>query len=54
MICATVDQFERHERAQRRERGIELARKGLTAQQIAARLGVSDKTAKRWQKEAGR
>lgn len=54
MICTTVDQFERQERAQRRERGIELARKGLTAQQIAARLGVSDKTAKRWQKEAVR
>lgn len=54
MLCATVDEFELQERKLRRERGRELARKGLTPQQIAERLGVSERTALRWKREAAR
>lgn len=40
MPCMTVEEFERQERRDRRERGYELARKGLAPWQIAERLGV--------------
>lgn len=54
MLCMTVEQFELQERRWRRERGRELAKRGLTPQQIAERLGVSERTAMRWRKEAAR
>lgn len=39
-MCETIEEFERREMAERRERGYELAAKGLTAAQISERLGV--------------
>lgn len=55
VLCMTVEEFEREERRQRRERGRELARKGLAPAQIAERLGVGPRTARRWaENERGR
>lgn len=54
MLCVTVEEFEREERRQRRERGYELAASGLTAHQIAERLGVRIGTAQKWIERSGR
>ena len=55
VLCMTVEEFERDERRQRRERGRELARKGLAPAQIAERLGVEPRLARRWvEDERGR
>ena len=41
VLCATVEDFERDERRQRRLRARELARKGLSPAQIAERTGMT-------------
>lgn len=48
MLCVTIEEFERQEAREKRERGYELAAKGLTWRQIAERLGVPDHLAKKW------
>ncbi len=48
MICATVEEFERQEMREKRERAYELAAKGITWRQIAERLGVPDYLAQKW------
>ena len=48
MKYATIEDFERDERRQRRERGRELARKRLRPWQIAERLSVSLDVARKW------
>ena len=44
----TVEELERQEARDRRERGYELARRGLTPEQIAERLGVPGYLAQKW------
>ncbi len=53
MLCVTVDQFEREERRWRAERARELARRGLTAPQIAERLGLDERAARRYVRRYG-
>lgn len=48
MICATIDEFERQEMREKRERAYELAAKGLAPLQIAERLGVPEGLARKW------
>lgn len=47
-MCETIEEFERREMAERRERDYELAAKGLTAAQISERLGVPGYMAQKW------
>ena len=55
VLCMTVEEFERGERRQGRERGRELARKGLSPAQIAERIGVKPELASKWvERERGR
>lgn len=44
----TVEEFERQEMRDKRERAYELAGKGVTGHQIAERLGVPDYLAQKW------
>lgn len=48
VLCMTVDEFERQEMRDKRERAYELAAKGLTWRQIAERMGVPDYLAQKW------
>lgn len=48
MLCVTIEEFEREERRQKRERAYQLAREGCTWRQIAERLGVPDQLAQKW------
>lgn len=48
MLCMTIEEFERQEAREKRERAYELAARGLTWRQIAERLGVSDGLAQKW------
>lgn len=48
MLCMTVDEFERQEAREKRERAYELAAKGLTWRQVAERLGVPGYLAQKW------
>ena len=53
VLCVTVDQFEREERRWRAERARELTRRGLTAPQIAERLGLDERSARRYVRRYG-
>lgn len=47
VLCMTVEEFEREERRHRRERARELADEGLSAWQIAERLGMTVEAARK-------
>jgi alkyl sulfatase BDS1-like metallo-beta-lactamase superfamily hydrolase len=44
----TIEEFERQEMRDKRERAYVLAAKGLTWRQIAERMGVPDYLAQKW------
>lgn len=48
MICSTVEELERQEMREKRERAYELAAKGVKGWQIAERLGVPGNLAQKW------
>ena len=48
MLCMTIEEFERQEAREKRERAYELAAKGLTWKQVSERLGVPGYLARKW------
>lgn len=48
VLCMTIEEFERQEMRDKRERAYVLAAKGLTWRQIAERMGVPDHLAQKW------